>query len=248
MQHQNKDYEIEFFNVVNKNSYELTDKKYYEYLYNFVSKNRVNLRGKMLEAGCGTGVFGKYLLNKFPELQVTGLEIAPNMVKLANDKTKNYHAISGDLDNKDQFNKEQFDFILCPFVLHHFPDLEKVTSNLDFWLKEKGTIIIMEPNGSNIINKFSQMNRKMLEKIVGNDFLIKRNLVTPNETSHEICDYKKVLNSYNIISINSDFLPIVSKNKISSIYSLKNIVYKFQKRFSKSLSSGSFVVIIAQKK
>ena len=141
---QNKNYEIEFFSSIAKKSFEYdeTTPEYQSYLKEVFTKVLPNATDlKVLEAGCGSGTFGKKILELYPTLQVTGVDITPEMVELANTRRnnlKNYNAIVGDLENKDLFDSEIFDFIICPFILHHFPTVNTVLGNLTNWLKPNG--------------------------------------------------------------------------------------------------------------
>ena len=51
----------------------------YDYYCNLIPKKE----GKILEIGCGPGNITKYFLKHNPKLQITGIDIAPNMILLA---------------------------------------------------------------------------------------------------------------------------------------------------------------------
>lgn len=166
-----------------------------DYLLKLLKEKNIPIEGNMLEPGCGTGFFGKKFLKSYPNLRVTGVDISKEMVKLANDGTERYAAILGDLENTNLFPKNRFDIILCAEVLHHFPEIDDVFDNFSRWIKKGGVIIITEPNGSNPIAQTTAFFRRLLGLILGNDFIIKKILTTPNETIHSMEKYVNVLKS-----------------------------------------------------
>lgn len=60
----------------------------YDYICNSVSKSNA----KLLEIGCGPGNITQYLLSKRPDFDLFGIDIAPNMIALAqaNNPTANF--------------------------------------------------------------------------------------------------------------------------------------------------------------
>lgn len=193
---QKKRFEIELFDKVAKNWSKSGEDPTFYYILNLLEKNGIQLQGRMLEAGCGKGVLGKQLLLKFPKLWIVGIDIAPKMVRLANDGTGRFRAIKGDLEDMNRFRKDEFDIIFCVFVLHHFPKLDMVMENFEKWLKPGGKIIILEPNGANIIESMSQRVRKFVELIMGEEFVVRRSYATPNETNHKFEYYARLLKQH----------------------------------------------------
>lgn len=70
----------------------------------------------VLEIGCGPGNITQYLLSKRNDLKITGIDIAPNMIKLAkkNNPSAEFHVM--DSRNIHEF-KTTFDGIICGFCL-----------------------------------------------------------------------------------------------------------------------------------
>lgn len=73
---------------------------------------------KILDVPCGTGSHAQWILEMFPKVQVTGLDLAEEHVKYAQKKlAKEGHALSsklctGDI-NKLEFDDNTFDFVWC---------------------------------------------------------------------------------------------------------------------------------------
>ncbi len=84
--------------------------------YDFVcsSLNKSNL--KVLEIGCGPGNITKYILSKRPDLDIFGIDIAPNMIELA--KRNNPKASFAVMDSREISKIEtKYDGIICGFCL-----------------------------------------------------------------------------------------------------------------------------------
>ena len=78
------------------------------------SLNKFN--SKILDVGCGPGNITKYLLSKRPDLDIIGIDIAPNMIDLA--KRNNPNAIFKIMDSREISKiKTKYDAIVCGFCL-----------------------------------------------------------------------------------------------------------------------------------
>ncbi len=153
--------EIKYFDQVGAGGYDTISPEEFDTMYSYIKKYK--LQGLVLDAGCGAGSFGKRLISKNSKVNVTGVDINAQFIEQINKaKIKNYQAICANLEVRSLFSKNQFDFILFPYVLHHFPDIAKVIRNAHFWLKKNGRIIILDPNGSNLILKVSYMYRSVM--------------------------------------------------------------------------------------
>lgn len=120
--------------------FRLEEKFVPEHYLNFASKceqvkryrecalNRLNLNQKewLLEIGCGTGAFLKEVLNKYKNIQVTGIDINKNMIAICqkNDKLKR----TVDFKVADVMNlprvfsmASQFDVVFIDRVMQHIP-------------------------------------------------------------------------------------------------------------------------------
>lgn len=81
---------------------------------------------KLLDIGCGPGNITKYLLYKLPNSVIEGIDIAPNMVKLA--KQNNPKASFYEMDIRSiNTLKTKYDGIICGFGL---PYLSQADANL----------------------------------------------------------------------------------------------------------------------
>ena len=98
-------------------------KEAYPLIAGLVPKNAVRL----LDLGCGTGLELDYILPRFPELQVMGIDLTKPMLEALERKhpDKNLHLICGDYFTID-FGKETFDCAVSVESLHHFSKERKL--------------------------------------------------------------------------------------------------------------------------
>lgn len=118
----------------------------------------------ILDDGCGTGnlleLFGK-------DFQLSGIDISPEMLKIAEKKLgkrvkfKLMQAEKLDLKNK-------FNYIFSIETFHHFTDHNKIMDNFYSALKRNGKLVIVDLNFGKPLNwifhKFEPGNTKMFSK------------------------------------------------------------------------------------
>ena len=93
----------------------------------------------VLDVACGTGVlFPDYLERKVAS--VTGIDISPEMVKIAQGKFPQVQVICGDVETQD-FGK-QFDAVMVYNAFPHFPDPGKLIEALAKWVKPGGRLSV----------------------------------------------------------------------------------------------------------
>jgi predicted TPR repeat methyltransferase len=79
----------------------------------------------ILEIACGPGNITKYLLSKRPDFNITGIDLAPNMLKLA--KANNPAAEFEMMDAKEISKiQKTFDGVLCGFCLPYLSKEEAI--------------------------------------------------------------------------------------------------------------------------
>ena len=116
----------------------------YDYFLNSLKYNQKHL----LEIGCGPGNIARYLLKKQPDLDILGIDIAPNMIELAakNNPKASFQVMDGRaISQLDQ----KFDGIVGGFCLPYFSSREAETLIADAagLLKDKGVIYLSFVDG-----------------------------------------------------------------------------------------------------
>ncbi len=117
----------------------------YDFFCNSITKDKA----KILEIGCGPGNITKYLLTKRPHFDIFGIDIAPNMIELA--ESNNPTARFGIMDSRyiDEI-KSKYDGIICGFCLPYLSqtDSQKLIADCYNLLNENGLIYISFVEGN----------------------------------------------------------------------------------------------------
>lgn len=109
----------------------------------FIRQNfSVNSGDKILDAGCGTGLFTRYL-----PISTIAIDINPRHIAKAKQNCPGVNFIVADLE-KMPFADKFFTFIICTEVLEHFPNPEKPLKELQRVLNKTGMIIGTVPSRS----------------------------------------------------------------------------------------------------
>jgi len=124
----------------------------YRCLKSYIDESKDKL---ILEAGCGTGRLCCLLARDFPNLQVIGMDISPNSLKIAN-RLKEYLQLSNvsfETGNLFQmpYPDNYFDVVFNDGVIEHFslnenPNYKDALKEMIRVTKPKGKIIVDVPN------------------------------------------------------------------------------------------------------
>lgn len=187
--------------------------------YIFLSRKRKILEllgkhdGRVLDIGCGPGVFTEELLKSGCE--IWGIDVSEHMIKQAKDKIKEKkdseraHFSVGDIEKLD-FPDNYFDFVLCVGVLEYLSDDSLALKEVHRVLKAGGEAIFTVPN---LLSPFSLIDKTVIFTI------------------------KAIHNVLNVFKIK------VNKNKDSLLFnsSIKDKYYS-PLRFNKKLSKSGFKI------
>ena len=116
------------------------------FLEDFLTLDYLPFKGKILEAGCGTGYTTHVIANVRRDIQITGTDFSKGSLEFATNfsKESNYQNIKFqwmDLRNIDLSEKD-FDMLICSGVLHHIENPRPIFKNLCKLVKKNGTVII----------------------------------------------------------------------------------------------------------
>lgn len=117
----------------------------YDIFLNSIQKSSPSL----LEIGCGPGNITRYLINKRLDISVLGVDVAPNMVKLARKNNPSAHFEVMDCRNIASINRK-FDAIICGFCIPYLTSNEVVNfiSNCSSLLNLNGSLYISFVEGN----------------------------------------------------------------------------------------------------
>ncbi|MBI4931134.1 MAG: class I SAM-dependent methyltransferase [Bacteroidetes bacterium] len=133
----------------------------------FILENIPNGDYKILDAGCGYGRNSLPLIERNPDIRITGIDISENFVKQFISNTGK-PAYAGTLEKiPDEISK--FDYIICVSVLMYVEkkNIDRAIQNMLSHLKKEGKIILIEPltsgyffsSGFGILNLFRKKNK-----------------------------------------------------------------------------------------
>lgn len=105
---------------------------------------------KVLELGCGTGAFSRYILQEMPELRLTGCDISPKSVAVATERFSEHLNARFEVANVADapYDTESFDAVVGNSVLHHIPLEESLRESFRV-LRHGGILWFSEPNMMN---------------------------------------------------------------------------------------------------
>lgn len=111
---------------------------------------RLKKKSTVLDVGCGTGFFG-FEITRLGH-KVFGIDASKNIIDYAKTKKKaNSNSVLLTLGNAEQlpFKEGSFDVCFCGVILHHLPDIYKISKEMFRVLKKDGFIFGVEPNNNN---------------------------------------------------------------------------------------------------
>jgi SAM-dependent methyltransferase len=96
-----------------------------------------------LEIGCGAGAFSRLLAERFH--YVLGLDLAPEMVRIAQERSKSYPNVEYQTADVLEwgFPEEKFDCVVSIATFHHLP-LEVMLQKAKSALKPGGVLLILD--------------------------------------------------------------------------------------------------------
>lgn len=184
--HQDKELEKKLFSNKNLMLEKEAKGSFYDSVRSFCN---IGERQKVLDIGCGTGVFGIDMAKQGGD--VTGVDISREAIQFANHWAKKdrlfFKGIVGDAENLP-FKDGSFDLVFFGAVLHHFPNPKKAICEAEKVLKKGGRLVLVEPNGNNPILRLSRFLARFLAYKYAEEIL-----ATKNETIHTCSEYTKFL-------------------------------------------------------
>ncbi len=107
---------------------------------------------KILEIGCGTGLFTQRLMQKFPESSYHLTDISPTMIATINQKFGNKAKIIIEcLDGENLSSQISYDLIVSSMTLHWFNKLEISLKKITKHLKPNGKFIFAMLGSNSLI-------------------------------------------------------------------------------------------------
>ncbi|MFC1831126.1 methyltransferase domain-containing protein [Thermodesulfobacteriota bacterium] len=103
---------------------------------------------KILECGSGPGYLTERLVSHFPNIFITGLEIDPFLIEVANtqfqEKGLDRHEFFQGSVLEMEFPDESFDFVIARLLLEHLPEPAIAAKEIHRVLKPGGKVVIID--------------------------------------------------------------------------------------------------------
>ncbi|MEK6832481.1 MAG: class I SAM-dependent methyltransferase [Nanoarchaeota archaeon] len=112
----------------------------------------VKKKSKILDAGCGTGNLLKILEDENKGLELYGVDISKEMLKIARKKLKNAK-IRLEAVEKLSFKKDYFDYVFSIDAFQLFYDYDLVMRNFYRILKKGGYLVVVDYSFGIFLNK-----------------------------------------------------------------------------------------------
>ena len=102
---------------------------------------------RLLDVGCGTGVFAARVREALPSTQVWGVDLVSGMLTKGNERWRhhatNVQPVQGDSERLP-FAEGSFDFVTCANSFHHYPHQDRAVAELHRVLRPGGRILLID--------------------------------------------------------------------------------------------------------
>jgi len=107
---------------------------------------RLSGRESTLDVGCGTGEFEHMAIGRFPQLRITGIDVAPQMIAVAREKLADVPRVSFQVAQAEDlpFGQEEFDIVVCANMLHHVREPRQVLQECVRVLRPGGQLALVD--------------------------------------------------------------------------------------------------------
>jgi ubiquinone/menaquinone biosynthesis C-methylase UbiE len=239
-----KELEINFFNTYYESGYDVFQEKTYRKVIGYILKLLPNVNNKvLLEIGCGSGAFTKYLSN-LNFNKIYAIDISSKLIEYAKRKKyKNVEFFVCDAEEICFIKDSSIDIVVCFAVLHHFPNREKVLKEIKRVLRPEGVLFAFEPNRLNPIMWLYRDPSSPFYSSIG---------VTPNERpilKKEIEQELKLVgfNKIKIFAVSGIEYKFVKDKKFGWLLKFYNLWERIFDKIFLSKIFGSFLIIFAKK-
>ncbi|MGH7194494.1 MAG: class I SAM-dependent methyltransferase [Candidatus Saccharimonadales bacterium] len=100
-------------------------------------------RERVLDLACGTGQLERQLLARWPDLQITGVDVSPNMLGRALATRLRVHWLAGEAASLPLADA-QFDAVACLSAFHYFRQPRAALAEMRRVLRPGGRLIVVD--------------------------------------------------------------------------------------------------------
>lgn len=140
--------------------------KYYELYKDDVSDLKYfdmflkDIKGKILDLGCGMGHYSNYMYNK--GFEVVGIDFSSNMINIAKNNNPNIDFIVSDVCDLKCIENKTFDGVVIAYVLQHLSkqEVEDLFKSLDNYINDNSSILIFTREGNGILEEIEPIDTR----------------------------------------------------------------------------------------
>ncbi len=187
----------------------------------------------LLDAGCGSGIVSRYLINRCENIQIDACDLSEQRVIQAsllskNDKEKEIQYFQSSLENI-QRRSDNYDAVVCRFVLQHLKDPQIAVNELYRVIKKGGRIVLIDVDGIffNLYSQNEKLNKYLdiIKQSVDFDFYVGRKLPSLLKNS----GFKDIHYKVETMYFTGDQLHLEHKNYIERFSFVSDVLYDILK-------------------
>ena len=112
----------------------------------FVALSRLPSGSRVVDLGCGSGVFTDVLQRR--GYRCSGVDLSPKLIEIARAKFRDVEFVEGDVERLS-FADKSFDGVLLSGLVHHLPDPSRCAAEVFRILRPGGKFVAFDPNRMN---------------------------------------------------------------------------------------------------
>jgi ubiquinone/menaquinone biosynthesis C-methylase UbiE len=121
-------------------------------------------RGSLLDVGCGPGLLLEVLAGQDGGLDLAGLDITPEMIRVAKERLGARADLRvGDAESLP-WEDGRFDYLLCVDSFHHYPNPERALAQMRRVLKRSGRLVIADPLVPPVLRQMANLITPLLRR------------------------------------------------------------------------------------
>jgi len=97
----------------------------------------------VLDVGCGTGELERRLLERWPMLRVTGVDLSPNMLRQAAEKGTGAATVAAEA-HRLPLRDTSFDLAICANAFHYFRQPDNALAEMRRVLRPAGRLVLVD--------------------------------------------------------------------------------------------------------
>ena len=102
---------------------------------------------RVLDVGCGTGIFAERILEALPHAQVVGIDLVEGMLFKGLERWKQHEqgvfAVQADSERLP-FDRATFDVVTCANSFHHYPNQKRAVAEMKRVLRPNGRLMLID--------------------------------------------------------------------------------------------------------